>query len=78
MLERTIECLNGHLRVAVLEGDIETTCDAERLQALGITVSQLLNGGSCHLEAKMVYHALCDLPLDRLGLVIVENVGNLV
>lgn len=78
LLERTIERLRGRVRVAVLEGDIETTCDAERLQALGITVSQLFTGGSCHLEAKMVYHALCDLPLDRLDLVIVENVGNLV
>lgn len=78
LLERTIERLRGHLRVAVLEGDIETTCDAERLNALGIPVSQLLTGGGCHLEAKMVYHALCDLPLSGLDMVIVENVGNLV
>jgi hydrogenase nickel incorporation protein HypB len=78
LLERTIERLSGHLRVAVLEGDIETTCDAERLNALGILVSQLLTGGGCHLEAKMIHHALCDLPLSALDVVIVENVGNLV
>jgi hydrogenase nickel incorporation protein HypB len=78
LLERTIERLRGRLRVAVLEGDIETTCDAERLNALEIPVSQLLTGGGCHLEAKMVYHALCDLPLSALDMIIVENVGNLV
>lgn len=78
LLERTIERLSGRLRVAVLEGDIETTCDAERLAALGIPVSQLLTGGGCHLEAKMIYHALCDLPLSALDMIIVENVGNLV
>ncbi|TRZ51775.1 hydrogenase accessory protein HypB [bacterium] len=78
LLERTIARLCGQLRVAVLEGDIETTCDAERLNALGIPVSQLLTGGGCHLEAKMIHHALCDLPLSELDMVIVENVGNLV
>jgi len=61
-----------------LEGDLETTRDAERLDALDIPVYQLLTGGSCHLEAKLVHHALLDLPLDDLEVVIVENVGNLV
>ncbi|MBN1412958.1 MAG: hydrogenase nickel incorporation protein HypB [Spirochaetales bacterium] len=63
---------------AVLEGDVETTKDAERLNVLKIPVSQLITSGGCHLEAKMVYHALCDLDLDRIKLVVVENVGNLV
>ena len=63
---------------AVLEGDVETTHDAERLHTLGVPVSQLLTSGACHLEAKMVHHALLDLPLDSLKFVIVENVGNLV
>jgi hydrogenase nickel incorporation protein HypB len=78
LLEHTVERLRGDMRVAVLEGDIETTCDAERLDALGIPVSQLLTGGGCHLEAKMIHYALCDLPLSELDMVIVENVGNLV
>jgi len=78
LLEKTITLLAGKRRVAVLEGDIETTRDAERLQVLGIPVSQLLTGGGCHLEAKMIHHALVDLPLDALDLVVVENVGNLV
>lgn len=66
------------VRFAVLEGDVETTRDAERLAALNVRVSQLLTGGACHLEAKLVHHALKDLPLDELDFVFVENVGNLV
>lgn len=65
-------------RFAVLEGDCATTHDAERLHRLGTPVSQLLTDGGCHLQAKMVHHALLDLPLEELDLVIVENVGNLV
>jgi len=78
LLESTIPKLGKELRVAVLEGDVETTNDAERLHALGIPVSQLLTSGACHLEAKLVHHALLDLPLDDLDIVVVENVGNLV
>ena len=66
------------MRFAVLEGDVETTQDAERLAALNVEVRQLLTGGACHLEAKLVHHALKDLPLDALDFVFVENVGNLV
>jgi len=62
----------------VLEGDIETKNDAERLARLNCRASQLLTGGGCHLEAKMVHYALRDLPLSVLDMVIVENVGNLV
>jgi len=78
LLERAIEGLNRQVRFAVLEGDVETTRDAERLARLGCRVSQLLTGGSCHLEAKMVHHAIRDLPLDALDVIIVENVGNMV
>ena len=78
LLEAMVKGFGGRLRLAVLEGDVETTYDAERLHALGIPVSQLLTGGACHLEAKMVHAALRDLPADRIDVVIVENVGNLV
>ena len=78
LLEATVPRLSGRRRFAVLEGDVETTRDAERLAALRVTVSQLLTGGACHLEAKLVHHALLDLPLDELDVVFVENVGNLV
>lgn len=78
LLERTARPLARRLRFAVLEGDIATTRDAERLAKLRCRVSQLLTGGACHLPAKLVHRALRDLPLDELDLVIVENVGNLV
>ncbi len=78
LLERTVRPLARRLRFAVLEGDVATTRDAERLAKLHCRVSQLLTDGGCHLQAKLVHRALRDLPLDRLDLVIVENVGNLV
>lgn len=78
LLEATGRALSRKLRFAVLEGDVETTRDAERLARSGCVVSQLLSGGACHLEAKLVNRALCDLPLDKLDVVFVENVGNLV
>jgi len=78
LLEQTVKTLSRKLAFAVLEGDIETRNDAERLARLNCRVSQLLTGGGCHLESKMVHYALRDLPLRRLDLVIVENVGNLI
>ena len=78
LLERAVRSLSGRVRFAVLEGDVATTRDAKRLARLGCRTSQLLTLGGCHLEAKMVHHALRDLPLKKLDLVIVENVGNLV
>ncbi len=81
VLERTLACLDAG-RVGVIEGDIETSIDADRLAAAGARVS-LLNtangfGGECHLDAPMVAHALDRLDLTGLELVFVENVGNLV
>jgi hydrogenase nickel incorporation protein HypB len=78
LLENMVDQLRGQLDFAVLEGDVETTKDAERLDALNVVVSQLLTNGACHLSAKLVHHALRDLPLDQLDIVFVENVGNLV
>jgi len=78
LIESLAPHLDGRLRFAVLEGDVATTRDAERLDRLNVRVSQLLSGGACHLEAKLVHTALLDFPLADLDLVIVENVGNLV
>ncbi|NQT91200.1 MAG: hydrogenase nickel incorporation protein HypB [Lentisphaerae bacterium] len=78
LLETMARELQGRTRMAVLEGDVATTRDAERLAALDVPVSQLLTGGACHLEAKLVHYALRDLPLDEIDVVVVENVGNLV
>jgi hydrogenase nickel incorporation protein HypB len=78
LLEKMVEHLRDRCRFAVLEGDVETTRDAERLHRLDVPVSQLLSGGACHLEAKLVHHALVDFTLPELDLVLVENVGNMV
>ena len=78
LLESMVPFLSDRVRYAVLEGDVETTNDAKRLDALGVPVSQLLSGGSCHLEAKLVHRALLDFPVADLDLVVVENVGNMV
>ncbi|MFO1491825.1 MAG: hydrogenase nickel incorporation protein HypB [Kiritimatiellia bacterium] len=78
LLESMVPFLRDRVRYAVLEGDVETTNDAQRLDALGVPVSQLLSGGSCHLEAKLVHRALLDFPVADLDLVVVENVGNMV
>jgi hydrogenase nickel incorporation protein HypB len=74
----TIRGLGDRLRVAYVDGDIETTLDAERVDALGVPVVQINTGGACHLDANMLSLALPQLPLDRVDLLIVENVGNLV
>lgn len=78
LLECMVRKLGEVSNFAVLEGDVETTNDAMRLHALDIEVSQLISGGACHLEAKMVHSAISDLDLEKIDMVIVENVGNLV
>src|ERR1039457_2380448 len=77
LLERTIPLLNGRYRIAVLEGDIATTRDAERIEKLGVPVVQLLTGGACHLEAPLVQRGLGELNLDEIDLLFIENVGNI-
>jgi hydrogenase nickel incorporation protein HypB len=74
----TIERLRGTYSIAVIEGDIASKVDAEKIKAVGIPAVQINTGGACHLEADMVARALGTLSLDELDLVIVENVGNLV
>jgi hydrogenase nickel incorporation protein HypB len=77
-LERTIKLLSGRLKLGVIEGDIYTTMDAERIEEQGAPVVQINTAGSCHLDARMIRPALDDFDLDDLDLLIVENVGNLV
>jgi hydrogenase nickel incorporation protein HypB len=82
VLERTLAALPAPERVGIIEGDIETSLDADRLAGFGAQVA-LLNtgngfGGECHLDAPMVANALRRLDLSRLDLVFIENVGNLV
>ena len=78
LLERILPGLRETLRCAVLEGDIATIYDAERIAALHIPVCQLQTEGACHLDAALVLDGLRELPLDELDLIFVENVGNLV
>ena len=77
LLERLIPLLGTRLRLAVLEGDIATARDAERIHKLGVPVVQLLTGGGCHLEATLVDKGLSELSLEELDLVFIENVGNI-
>ncbi len=77
LLEQTIPRLQPRYRIGVLEGDIATTRDSERVAKLGVPVVQLLTGGACHLEAPLVQRGLAELDLDALNLVFIENVGNI-
>jgi hydrogenase nickel incorporation protein HypB len=78
LLEATIKALDGELSLAVIEGDLETENDAERIRKHGVTAIQISTGSACHLDAHMVHNALHELELDGLDIVFIENVGNLV
>jgi len=78
LLEATADALAGELRIAVVEGDLETENDAERIRQKGVPAVQISTGSACHLDAHMVHTALHDLDLDDVDIVFVENVGNLV
>ena len=75
---KTLEALNGRLKLGVIEGDLATSIDAEKAMAAGLPAVQINTGGECHLDAVMLADALPALPLKDLNLVVVENVGNLV
>ena len=78
LLEATLEALAGELRMAVIEGDLETENDANRIRAKGVPAIQIATGTACHLDAHMVHDAVHKLDLHNLDLVFIENVGNLV
>jgi hydrogenase nickel incorporation protein HypB len=77
LLEGLADRLKGRYRMAVIEGDIETERDAERIRARGVPAWQITTGGACHLEAKMVGKVLPGVPAD-IDFLFIENVGNLV
>jgi len=74
----TIAALRDRYRIAVIEGDIASKVDAEKVKAHGIPAVQINTGGACHLESDMIKRAVDTLSLDELDLIIIENVGNLV
>jgi len=78
LLEATIRALDGRLKVAVIEGDLATENDADRIRACGVPAVQITTGNACHLDAQMVHDAVHDLPLAGLDVLFIENVGNLV
>lgn len=78
LLEATIEALRPELRIAVIEGDLETENDAERIRAKGVPAIQIATGSACHLDAHLIHEALHRLDLDGIDLLFIENVGNLV
>ncbi len=78
LLEATIDALAGELSIAVVEGDLETENDAERIRRKGVPAVQISTGSACHLDAHMVHTALHDLDIDDVDIIFVENVGNLV
>ncbi len=78
LLEATIDSLSHDLSMAVIEGDLETENDAERIRAKGIPAIQIATGNACHLDAQMIHHALHQIDLTDLDILFIENVGNLV
>lgn len=78
LLEQTIAVLKNEIRMAVIEGDLFTAKDAERIEQQGVPVIQINTSGGCHLNADMVGSVLEELDLENLDLLIIENVGNLV
>jgi len=78
ILERTFQELRGEMKMAVIEGDVQTDLDAQRVTQYGVPVVQIVTLGGCHLEANLVQDALAKLDLSGVQLLFIENVGNLV
>jgi hydrogenase nickel incorporation protein HypB len=78
LLEATIEALKNEFRIGVIEGDLETENDAERIRAKGVPAVQITTGSACHLDAHMVHGALHHMELADIDILFIENVGNLV
>jgi hydrogenase nickel incorporation protein HypB len=78
LLEATVAALAQEFSMAVIVGDLETDNDARRIRARGVPAVQVTTGSACHLDATMIHEALHGLALDRLDLLFIENVGNLV
>ena len=78
LLEATIDALRNELRMAVIEGDLETENDAVRIRAHGVDAVQIATGSACHLDAHLVHDALHGMDLDGIDILFIENVGNLV
>ncbi|MFJ7736287.1 hydrogenase nickel incorporation protein HypB [Lysinibacillus sp. NPDC097287] len=78
VLEETVKALSGKYRIGVIEGDLATEKDAERIRQQGAQAVQINTHGGCHLDARMVIATLPEFDLDQIDILFIENVGNLV
>ncbi len=78
LLEEMIKRLKSDFSIAVIEGDLQTSIDSERIKALGVPAYQITTGNVCHLDARMIHNALHEFKLDGFDILFIENVGNLV
>jgi hydrogenase nickel incorporation protein HypB len=78
LLEATARALGRRFKLAAVSGDLATDNDATRLRAAGIPSTTITTGSACHLDARMIHHALHDLPMKDVDFFFIENVGNLV
>ncbi len=78
LLEKTLDYLKVKTKIAVVEGDVQTDIDAQRVAKLGVPVVQIVTNGGCHLEAKLVKDAIANIDLKGVKILVIENVGNLV
>lgn len=78
LLEKTIVALKDHVNIGVIEGDIQSSKDAERIAETGAPAVQINTGGACHLDGNMIRDTFHEFDFDALDLLVVENVGNLV
>ncbi len=78
LLEATVEALRDEFSIAVIEGDLATDRDAERLRALGIKTTQINTVGGCHLDARMIAKKLSEFDFNKVDILFIENIGNLV
>jgi hydrogenase nickel incorporation protein HypB len=78
LIEEMIRALQSDYQIAVIEGDIQSTYDADKIAATGVPVVQINTGGACHLDGNMISQTFDRLDFDAMDLLIIENVGNLV
>ena len=78
VLEETIKRMKSSYNIGVIEGDLHTTIDSDRISALGVPAYQITTGAVCHLDARMIHNAFHGFKLEGLDLLFIENVGNLV
>ena len=78
LILETIKSLKGKVKIGVIEGDVSSSIDAEKVGKEGVPVLQINTGGGCHLDANMLSSALGNLPLQDIELLFIENVGNLI